>query len=70
MYNRVPIQSPIEQDGDQGKAIQVIDLGVDTTGTRNYPSRNSEWERSITGSKAWSTGGRERRGRRNLVRVC
>jgi len=69
MYNRIPIQSAIKQDGDQGKAIQVIDLGIDTTVTGNYPSRNSGWERSNTGSNAWSTGGRERRGRWNLVRV-
>ena len=69
MYNRIPIKSPIEQDGDQGKAIQVTGLGVDTTGTRNYVGRNSGWEGSITGSKAWSADSRERRGRRNLVWV-
>jgi hypothetical protein len=32
MYNRIPTQSANEQDGDQGKAIQATDLGVDTGG--------------------------------------
>jgi len=69
VYNSIPIQSAIEQDGNQGKAIQVISLGVDTTGTRNYPSRESGWERSNAGCNTWSASGRERRGRRDLVRI-
>jgi len=57
VYNCIPIQSAIEQDGNQGKPIQVINLGVDTTGTRDYPSRKPGWERSDTGRNARSTNG-------------
>ena len=69
MYNCIPIQSAIEQDGYEGKAIQVINVGVDTAGTRNYPSRKPGWERSDTGRNAWSANGRERRGCRDLIRI-
>jgi len=39
----------------------MIDKGPweDTTGTRNYPSRNFGWEESITESKAWSADSRD-----------
>ena len=69
MYNCIPIQSTIEQDGNQGKAIQVVNVGVDTAGTRNYPSRKPRWERSDTGRNARSASGRERRGCWDLIRI-
>ena len=70
MHNRIPIQSAIEQDGNQGKPIQVVSLWVDTAGARNYPSRKPGWERSDAGSDTWSASARERCGRRNLIRIC
>jgi len=57
VYNCIPIQSAIEQDGNQSKTIQVVNLRVDTAGTRNYPSRKPGWERSDTGRNARSASG-------------
>ena len=70
MHNCIPVQSAIEQDGDQGKTVQVINIGVDTAGTRNYPSGKPRRERSNTGGNAWSASGRERCSCWDLIWIC